>query len=221
MSYLPKARAENIVIQDLEKETLIYDLKTNKAFCLNETSALVWQLCDGTNSEEFVWLALNELQKDNLLEKADELTNHLAGMKRREMVKRVGMASMIALPIIASVVAPSAAQSQSGCLPDGNSCFMQSDCCSNHCNFPRTCGCLADGEGCFNLTDCCSAFCTSSFTCGCLPEGNSCSLDFDCCNGRCNARNFCQICLPAGSPCAVDDDCCSGNCATFGFMFCT
>ena len=43
----PKARKENLVVQESNGEVLIYDLDTNKAFCLNETSALVWQACDG------------------------------------------------------------------------------------------------------------------------------------------------------------------------------
>lgn len=29
-------------MQELENEVLIYDLKADNAFCLNETSALVW-----------------------------------------------------------------------------------------------------------------------------------------------------------------------------------
>ncbi len=45
---IPKARRENLVVQELNGEVLIYDLDTNKAFCLNESSALVWQACDGS-----------------------------------------------------------------------------------------------------------------------------------------------------------------------------
>lgn len=128
---LPKARTSEILIQELENELLIYDLRINKAFCLNETSRLVWQLCDGTNSvadiaglmsrklkinvsEEFVWLALDGLKKDDLLEKADEFEIDFAGLNRREVIRRVGLASMVTLPIIASVVAPSALMAQSG-----------------------------------------------------------------------------------------------------------
>ncbi len=74
----PKAREENLVVQEFDGEVLIYDLNTNKAFSLNETSSLVWQLCDGDNSvseisesisrkldspanEDLVWLALEQL----------------------------------------------------------------------------------------------------------------------------------------------------------------
>jgi hypothetical protein len=37
----PKNRKNDIVIQELKDEILIYDLTTNKAYCLNETSAAV------------------------------------------------------------------------------------------------------------------------------------------------------------------------------------
>jgi Coenzyme PQQ synthesis protein D (PqqD) len=43
----PLARCENIVVQEMPEETLVYDLNTNKAFCLNQTAALVWKNCDG------------------------------------------------------------------------------------------------------------------------------------------------------------------------------
>ena len=45
-----KARKDDIVVKKLKDETLIYDLKENKAYCLNETSAMVWRLCDGKRS---------------------------------------------------------------------------------------------------------------------------------------------------------------------------
>lgn len=38
------------LVQELEKEILVYDLGIDKAFCLNKTSAIIWQLCNGANS---------------------------------------------------------------------------------------------------------------------------------------------------------------------------
>ncbi len=46
----PEARKDGLVIQDLPEEILVYDLNTNKAHCLNQTAAYVWQVCDGNNS---------------------------------------------------------------------------------------------------------------------------------------------------------------------------
>lgn len=133
---LPKSRAENIVVQEADNELLIYDLLNNRVICLNETSAMVYQLCDGTTtiadisnlmsqklktmvSEDFVWLALIELKKEGLLDNEANLNHHFAGFSRREMVKKVGLASMIALPLVSSVIAPMATNAQSGCLPPG------------------------------------------------------------------------------------------------------
>jgi hypothetical protein len=45
--FKPLARREKLVVQNLGDETLIYDLDENRAYCLNETAARVWQFCDG------------------------------------------------------------------------------------------------------------------------------------------------------------------------------
>ena len=149
MTTFPKSRTKDLVVQELDKELLIYDLNINKAFCLNETSATVFQLCNGNNSvaeiadlmskklkmlvsEEVVWLALDQLKKDNLLEGSDEFAVNFNGLTRRQVIKKVGLASMIALPVIASVVAPSPAIAASllgNCL----ACTSPSDCAINNC----------------------------------------------------------------------------------------
>ena len=48
MKQNPTARKNGSVMQEMPDEILIYDLDTNKAHCLNETSALVWKACNGT-----------------------------------------------------------------------------------------------------------------------------------------------------------------------------
>lgn len=150
----PKARLENIVVQNSAYETLIYDLTINKAYLLNQTAAFIWNLCDGQHdlaqiqikvSEHFkqsatkdlVWLAIDQLNKDNLMTNADELPNHFRGMERREVIKRIGLATMISLPFITSITAPKAANaaSSSACIPDSDDCvdlgnYTQSNCCS-------------------------------------------------------------------------------------------
>ncbi len=144
----PKARQENVVVQKLENETLVYDLNENKALCLNETSALVWELCDGTRtaleiagevskklksliSEEFVYLALDQLSKEALLE--NESPNYFGGLSRREVIRKVGFATIVALPVVSSVVAPNAAAAQSGGLPLLSSCTVDGECASGNC----------------------------------------------------------------------------------------
>ena len=40
----PRSRRNDLVVQEMDGEILIYNLTENKAFSLNETSALVWEL---------------------------------------------------------------------------------------------------------------------------------------------------------------------------------
>lgn len=141
--FTPKSRKENLVVQELEGEVLIYDLEKNKAFCLNETSALVWQSCDGSRTiaditdtvgdrlnsplnEDFVWLALDQLSKQGLIEKQTEVTNKFHGVSRREVIKKVGLGTMVALPVITSLIAPLAVHANSACIA-GGTCSCSSD----------------------------------------------------------------------------------------------
>lgn len=130
----PLSRKDDLFVQEMNGEVLIYDLRENKAFCLNETSALVWQACDGTNSvtdisrtvgsEDIVWLALEELKKEKLIDHRSEPSTKFAGMSRREVIKKIGIGSMIALPVVASIVAPTAAYAASVC-NTGTTCTCQ------------------------------------------------------------------------------------------------
>ncbi|MEZ5344774.1 MAG: PqqD family protein [Pyrinomonadaceae bacterium] len=130
----PLARTEDIVVKQLENETLIYDLRKNKAVCLNQTSGFVWNACDGkkttdqireelsrnTNSavdKEMVWLAIEELKREDLIENPEELPGYFSGLSRRDVIKRIGLTSVIALPLISSVVAPNALFAQSCVAP--------------------------------------------------------------------------------------------------------
>jgi len=151
---VPKARQEQLIVKELPDELLIYDLKHHQAHCLNETAALVWKNCDGRKTvdqlrelmednagspvpEEMVWLALDQLETFKLLDEAALKPAQFAGMTRRDMVRRVGIAA-IALPVILSIVAPTA-QAQASGLPPGACCVQKSDCASNSCNQSPTC----------------------------------------------------------------------------------
>lgn len=157
MNIKPISRKQNIVVQELEKELLVYDLQTNKAFCLNKTSAIIYQLCDGKNSiadisssiaeklnqpinNELIWLALDGLKKENLLENSEHFEIDFNGLNRRQIIRKVGLASLIALPIVSSVVAPNAAMAQSGTnLPLNAACTASIQCSSGNCVNASTC----------------------------------------------------------------------------------
>lgn len=150
----PLARTDNLVVQDMPDEVLIYNLQTNKAFCLNKSAAAVWKQCDGRKtvseiaqslknelkssvSEDFVWLAIDQLTKDDLI--MQELQSPTKGLSRREVMRRVGVGTLVALPVVASLLAPTAAHAvtcaygpatsppQTCTLPDGTT----GDCCGS------------------------------------------------------------------------------------------
>lgn len=128
MNLLPIARQSDIIIQDLDKELLIYNLITNQAFSLNETSKVVFNSCDGKTSfeelkseykfsDDLIYLALDELNNKSLLE--DSYYSPLTAMTRRQVIRKVGLTSMIALPVISTLVAPTATMAQSICVGIG------------------------------------------------------------------------------------------------------
>jgi len=150
----PIARKSGLVIQEVPNEVLVYDLDTNKAHCLNESAAIVWRSCDGKNSvseiaklvesqaggtvtDEFVWLAIDQLSQNNLLER--EVAISFEGRSRREVIKKIGLASVIAVPVIASLVAPRSALASSSC-----ACVAPGDCLTQT-TCPNTTNCNGSG----------------------------------------------------------------------------
>lgn len=156
--HVPRARHEDLLIEGLEDETLVYDMRTHKAHCLNRTAALVWNRCDGKLtmdeigvaleqelhmpvSSDFVWLAIEQLGKAKLL--SDHLPHSVpqAGMTRRALIKKIGLGAAVALPLVTSILAPTAEASVT-CKTIGQICTSGADCCSGICNAgsPRICG---------------------------------------------------------------------------------
>ena len=158
MKALPKARRNKLVIQELPDEVLVYDQERDKAHCLNQTAALVWKQCDGHTDvptiaarlkdemkspvdERMVWFALDQLGRDSLLESPVMAPAFMAGMTRRQMVRAMGLAAAVAVPLITSIVVPTTAQAIS-CLANGQPCpGGPTTCCSNVCSAPgNICG---------------------------------------------------------------------------------
>ena len=149
----PVARNSNLVVDNVADETLVYDLEIDKAFCLNETCATVWMLCNGSRntaeiarevsaklnspvSEEFVYLALDVLIKGNLLIEDQQISMIFSGVSRRAVIRKIGLATAVALPVIASLVAPVGADAASACTqtyfqpcnPTGTPCCRNNSC---------------------------------------------------------------------------------------------
>ena len=148
-SQFPKARKSGLVVQEVPDEVLVYDLDSNKAHCLNQSAAIVWKSCDGATSisdiaklveaeaggsvsEDFVWLAIDQLNESDLLETS--IRSSFAGESRREVIKKIGLATMVGLPIIASLVAPQSAMAAVSCnCVNSAECMAQPGC-------PAMCG---------------------------------------------------------------------------------
>jgi hypothetical protein len=130
--FLPSARRSKLVVQELAEEVLVYDEETHRAHCLNRMAALVWKHCDGKTpvsaiaervgghlsfpvSDDLVWLALDQLTKFDLLTSGAARPAPPNLISRRKMIRRLGLAAAISLPLITSIVSPTAAEAQSPC----------------------------------------------------------------------------------------------------------
>ena len=109
-----------------------------------------------------------------------------------------------------------------GCLPNGQSCNLPTDCCSEQCNAESNCGpilCRPEGSVCFTKEDCCELSCIQG------PSGNLCYLCIDddqpcsdagvaCCSGTCAPTGLCQpvACAPDGELDGYQGEaCCTNN----------
>jgi hypothetical protein len=150
---LPRARTRDLVIRELDDETLVYDTARDEAHCLNRTAALVWEQCDGKTTAvqaarslqsklevsvdtDLVWLAVKQLQRFHLVEGPSKSPS----VSRRALVLKYAPGALALLPVIISITAPTPAQAASCTTP----CNYNSDCpsgqfCSAGCcvPFPR------------------------------------------------------------------------------------
>ncbi|MEA2174958.1 MAG: hypothetical protein QOD00_2550 [Blastocatellia bacterium] len=149
MKGIPAARTERLIVREVASEVLVYDLEREKAHCLNRTAALVWKHCDGAHTageitmlveselgqpinDDLVWLALQELDKFHLLsERLPRTANGAGRLSRRRLMLKYAPAAL-ALPVIMSIVAPTAAQCTSAFQP-GTPCVSPAQCCSGVC----------------------------------------------------------------------------------------
>jgi hypothetical protein len=125
-SLAPKRK--NAVVRQVADELLVYDLETNKAHCLNRIAAEVWMLCDGKTTvaeivgkvgetatpsvdEAVVELALRRLQKAGLIEQDSSGFEPIIP-SRRVALRKMATAAL-ALPLVTTILVPTAAQAAS------------------------------------------------------------------------------------------------------------
>ena len=129
MQYRPKVRRDDLTIQEVEDDMVVYDGRHQRAHRLNSTAALVLRSSDGTRTireiacrlpsdlpgsyggEDRVWLALEQLAKADLLTEGLPLPPEW-GLSRRALLQKAAAAALV-LPIVETVLAPSPADAQS------------------------------------------------------------------------------------------------------------
>jgi len=198
------ARADELVVEEIGEEVLIYDKTTNRAHCLSPTAAKVWRACDGyTNTDELptrlaldretLGQALDELDSNALLENAPQI-----GHTRREMsIKAAKWGTAVSVPLIYSVVGP---VPMAAATPTPAQCLHYTG---------GTCGSIASG-GCASICGCCCC-CTG---CGTSNGGNGCSICYPA-----------SLCPPPGAQCpsnpggvtgGANGNCTTSTCSTPG-----
>ena len=162
----PQRRKEGLVVRELPDEVLVYDLQRHRAHCLNPTAGFVFKQCDGHTSvkeiakrlrqdmavpadEKWVFLALDRLRKVHLLEKPNGAAGNGPRYSRRELLRRAGVAGAALLPVVISLVAPTAVQAAATCVPPGGCAPSKPFGTPCHCGNPGECqtNCACDGLG--------------------------------------------------------------------------
>ena len=171
----PRRRKNDLVVQNLLDEVLVYDLRNHRAHRLNRAAAIVWRHSNGKATIS----QLARILADKLDEPADpEVVNYalgrlarvgllegkvpVEGYSRRDFIRRlkkVGLAASVMLPVVSSIVVPTPAHAMS-CIAAGD-CSGAADCTA----------CTNPGGDCAPTWRCCNGVCMnpgqSSNICGC------------------------------------------------------
>lgn len=232
----PLARADGLLVRELDGETVVYDLESKQAHCLKALAAAVFAAADGQSSHaEIAALVRTELgttvDDGDVAEAVRQLDTaglldvplpvHLSGeagadepgVPRREALRRIGFAgagAAMATTLITSIVAPSAAMAQSGIPPGCSGCGKNPDCTSNHC-----CQSVPGKQ--------CNASC-------CVGSNNSCHGTGCTCVGGANNGQACNTTTCPGGACVcsqctvcasdLSGDTCPGTCPSGSHLCC-
>jgi hypothetical protein len=159
-SGMPLARSSRVLVEAVGDDTVIYDLDSKEAHCLNPFAAAVFSYADGrTTTAEIAELAgqrlgkpVTEAEVEDAVAQLDERTlleDSLLrvdgdGLSRRSFVRKSALAgaAAAAAPLIASVAAPTPAAAVTpiptgeccGDTTTGDRCTGENpNCESNHC----------------------------------------------------------------------------------------
>lgn len=116
----PLARKDNLVVDRVGDETVVYDSNTHKAHSLNRVAEAVWRLCDGNSTvgeisaalkqqlepsadTAVVEAALVELRRAKLLENVPRLPTR----------RQISAGAALLVPVVTSILVPTAAAAKS------------------------------------------------------------------------------------------------------------
>lgn len=129
--FLPIARTEDLIVQEMGPETLVFDRRTDVAHNLSPIASVVWALCDGKHDLEALVAAVTEIETadaqvatEAALAELGELGLLIDGVSRRETMKKMAKfgAGAFAVPLVVSVMAPAAAMAGSGQIAANQTC---------------------------------------------------------------------------------------------------
>ncbi len=199
-SFKPKARQDDLVVQELEREVIAYDLKRDEAFGLNESAAQVWSMCDGhttvqemahqlgpgatggASKEDVVWLALDYLNEAGLLENVPEAAPIPPAYSRRAVMSKLIRVAVVA-PLVSCILVPTPAAASSACatclnLSGGQTCTVECATVVGDCYRRNNMCSGAVSQSGITCTQCKTALipngqqgCTMTGGCACSPGG--------------------------------------------------
>ncbi|MBD2482469.1 PqqD family protein [Planktothrix sp. FACHB-1365] len=172
---IPVARTENLLLQDIGNELIIYDQVNNSSHCLTPLAVRVWELSNGQNTvndiakkleKEFnlpadsdvdmrglVWLTLEELERYSLIQEylRQPATNVIAGMSRRKVIKTATLVGGFAIgsmfPVVKSVAVANPGGHVSTSAPPEPPCIPEGGKCGTSNPGGGVC---CEGLGCNN-----------------------------------------------------------------------
>jgi hypothetical protein len=175
------ARSEDLIVEEVEDDVLVYDIVKKHAHCLGATAARVWRACDGQTdvealsetlelSEDVVMQALDQLESTGLLESnglqiLSGSSGDGNGLSRRQFVKVGGAAAATPLIYSIAVNTPMAAATP---IPFQCEIYTVQSCgTSDACGHIAGCCCCCQGGG--SCKTCGSASFCSAGTQPCNP----------------------------------------------------
>ena len=187
----PVARSEDLLVEEIHDETVVFDTRTREAHCLSPLAAVVFAHCDGeTSTDDLVTLASDRLGEPvdadrvrGALAQLDERSlladsGQQDGVSRRQMIKKSAVAGglVASAPLITSVFPPTAAAAQTAT-------------CGGPPPLPTVLCCPCTTGSGTNKDECCQP-----------PFANKCV----CTAAEGNASKFCK---PSGVPSGHDATC--------------